>query len=235
MTTKLLRQVQQQDQDALAAAHNGTDKFQRPRRLWAALELRPDLEERQWAAANRCVNECRAAFDGMRRAFDSEPVDGGGSSDYGLAARVSASGKLTALRHAARKIQTKRRDHAPNMVAWVAQLWTLDDMARAMECWRRMGGREPIADHRPAKTLARKVLTAMADHYEGEKHMNEYVMGVGEGWARTTLLGDDLAGIRTLEEQGFQVVVTPAGAVFSRHPNEPSLYQPQRRPRTVAA
>lgn len=233
MTTKTLRAIQAQDQSELAERHNGTDAKQVPRRQWGPAALKAKLDEREWQAACRCVNECRAAFDGMRRAFDSEPVDGGGS-DYGLAARVSAVGRLSALRLAVRNIPSKRRKYAPKAIDWIAQMWTLEDMAQAMNLWRRMGQRPQIADLRPVKPFLRMVLSAMADHYEGA-NMNELVMGVGEGWKRTNLTADNIAAIEAMEQRGFQLIVTAAGAVFMRDPREESVFQPQQRNATAAA
>lgn len=233
MTTKLQTQIRAQDQAELAERHNGTDTIQLPRRKWAVLALKPELEERQWQAAHRAVNECRAAFDGMRRAFDSEPVDGGGS-DYGLAARVSASGRLSALKYAVRNLDHKRRQYAPAAVEWIAQLWTLEDMASAMGCWMKRGARGAGPDLRPVKPFVSVVLTAMADHYEGVK-MNEFHMGVGEGWQRTNLTADNIEAIRALEGEGLQLTVTPAGAVFMRDPRQESAFQPKARSPSVAA
>lgn len=234
MTTKTLRQIAEQDQAELAERHNGTDAKQRPRHVWAVLEMKPALHERQWQAAHRAVDECRAAFDGMRRAFDAEPVDGG-SSDYGLAARVAASGRLAGLQFAARGILGRRRDHAPKCVAWVIQLWTLEDMAAAMECWRRMGSRPPILDQRPARRLVDGVLTKMADYYEGASTMNEYEIGIGEGWVRADWIDPaDAAMIRVVEGRGVQVSITPNGTVFTRDPSVPSPLKPRPVLKTVA-
>ena len=44
MTTKTLRAIQAQDQSELAERHNGTDTIQLPRRKWAVLALKPELE-----------------------------------------------------------------------------------------------------------------------------------------------------------------------------------------------
>lgn len=133
-------------------------------RVWAAQALKPELTEQEWAAACRAVLECSAAFDGMRRAFDQR-VDGGGS-DYGLAARMSACRRLEGLRQAVRaRVQ---RPLASNCVEWIAQLWTLPEIAAGLGCYRFTGKpRRATPDTRPAKPLVRLVLFGMAHYYDG--------------------------------------------------------------------
>lgn len=133
-------------------------------RVWAVKALKPELTELEWAAACRAVLECSAAFDAMRRAFDGVAVDGGGS-DYGLAARVTACRRLENLRQAVRARVDRPR--ASNCVEWVAQLWTLPEIAAGLGAFRKMGkGREPIPDLRPAKPFVRLVLCGMAAYYD---------------------------------------------------------------------
>lgn len=162
MTTKLLRQVAEQDQAELAARYNGEDRKQRPHKIWAAKALKSEMTEPEWAAACRAVRECAPAFDGMQAAFDRDRVDGGGS-DYGLAARVTAVRRLEGLRQAA--FTRTGASRAPACVEWVVQMWTLEDIARALNVWRKMGRRDPIPDLRPVRPFVRLTLMGMADYY----------------------------------------------------------------------
>jgi hypothetical protein len=134
-------------------------------RVWAIKALKPELTEQEWAAACRAVTECSAAFDAMRRAFDGDLVDCGGGSDFGLAARVTACQRLEGLRQAV----TARvdRPRAGACVEWIAQLWTLPEIAAGLEMYRWTGSpRRRTPDIRPAKPFVRLVLIGMADYFD---------------------------------------------------------------------
>lgn len=133
-------------------------------RVWALIALKPELTEQEYAAGCRAVTECSAAFDAMRRAFDSVAVDGGGS-DYGLAARVTACRRLEGLRQAVRA--RVERPNASNCVEWIAQLWTLPEIALALGHTRFTGTPRRVApDTRPTKPFVRLVLLGMSDYYD---------------------------------------------------------------------
>lgn len=132
-------------------------------RVWAVKALKPSLTEEEYAAGCRAVTECSAAFDAMRRAFN-ERVDGGGS-DYGLAARISAVRRLEGLRQAA--FARVGRPGASNCVEWIAQLWTLPEIAAGLKFYRFTGSpRRETPDTRPAKPFVRLVLMGMADYFD---------------------------------------------------------------------
>jgi hypothetical protein len=161
MTTKLLRQVQEQDQQELADRYNGTDARQ-PRRVWCAEALKPELTEPEWAAAQRAVRECILFFPGAKANYDRVDM---AWSDAGLAKQMDAGHALYALRQGV----TKRCPitQGPNIAEWIVQLHTLQDIATALGQFRRMGpGREPIPDVRAAKPTVRLVLLGMAGYYE---------------------------------------------------------------------
>jgi len=136
---------------------------QAPRKAWCVKALKGEISEEEWLAGCRAVRDCAAAFDGMSRQFDDIPVDGG-STDYGLAAKVSAVRALEGLRQAA--WTRTNATLAARCVEWIVQLHTLPEIAVGMGVWRKMGpGREPIPDTRPAKPFTRLVLMAMAGYY----------------------------------------------------------------------
>lgn len=161
MSTKLLRQVHEQDQAELAERYNGTDKRQ-PRRVWCAEALKPELTEPEWLAAQRAVRECILFFPGAKANYDRVDMVW---SDAGLAKQMDAGHALYGLRQAV----TKRCSftQAPNVVEWIVQLHTLQDIASALNQWRRMGqARDPIPDVRAAKPTVRLVLLGMAGYYD---------------------------------------------------------------------
>jgi hypothetical protein len=161
MTTKLLRQVQEQDQQELADRHNGTD-FKQPRRIWCAEALKPELTEAEFAAAQRAVRECILSFPGAKANYDR--VDAAWS-DSGLANQTDAAHALNGLRQGVSKRCAIKE--GPNIAEWIVQLHTLQDIATALGQFRRMGpGREPIPDVRAAKPTVRLVLLGMAGYYE---------------------------------------------------------------------
>ena len=160
MTTKLLRQIHEQDQAELAARYNG-DTFRQPRRVWAVEALKPELTEQEYEAARRAVRECILFFPGAKASMDRVDM---GWSDAGLAKQMDAGHALYGLRQGvAQRCSGVRR--AADAAEWIVQLWTLQDMAIALGCWRRMGARESIPDTRPVRPFARLVLLAMAGYY----------------------------------------------------------------------
>lgn len=139
---------------------------QAPRKVWAVKALKPELTEEEWVAACRAVRECAPAFDGMRRAFDDVVVDSSGS-DYGMAAKVSAARQLEGLKRAA--FTRTGAAKAPVCVEWIAQMWTLPEMAQALGSTRRTGPRltsRIVPDVRPVKPFVRLVLMGMAAYFE---------------------------------------------------------------------
>lgn len=159
MTTKLLHQVREQDQAELAARYNGDTKRQ-PRRIWAVEALKPELTEDEYAAAQRAVRECILFFPGAKANYDRVDI---AWSDAGMAKQMDAGHSLYGLRQA----MTKRCSItcAPNVAEWIVQLYTLQDMACALNFWRQMGKRDPIPDTRPAKRIVQHVLIGMAEYY----------------------------------------------------------------------
>lgn len=134
-----------------------------PRRIWAVEALKPILLPEEWEAGNRAVRECAAATGVNPRTYD-ERTDGGGGSDYGLAARVDAARCLNGLRQAA--LTRTRASRAPQCVEWIASMWTLAEIARELGYTRRTAGREKrVIDTRPARPFVRLVLIAMAEYY----------------------------------------------------------------------
>lgn len=136
---------------------------QSPRSVWAPQALKHVLTEQEWAAACRAVKECAPAFDGMRRVFDAEPVDQS-SSDYGMAARVAAARTLEGLRQAV--FTRTKASRAPACVDWIAQMWTLPEIAAALGHTRLTGGGRQTVDTRTTKPFVRLVLCGMAAYYE---------------------------------------------------------------------
>lgn len=146
-----------------------------PRRIWAVEALKAEMLPEEWEAANRAVRECAPAFDGMR-ALDGERVQGGGGSDYGMAARITAVRRLEGLRQAS--FARTKEARAPHCVEWIVQLYTLPEMARELGCFRRTGTpARATVDTRPVKPFVRLVTMAMAGYFE------ECDVQVGE-WAR---------------------------------------------------
>jgi len=160
MTTKLLRQVAEQDQAELAARYNGDNKRQ-PRRIWAVEALKPELEQREYEAAQRAVRECILFFPGAKANYDRVDM---AWSDAGLAKQMDAGHALFGLRQGVSK--RCKVTCGPNMVEWIVQLYTLQDMAAELRFWRNMGAsRDPIPDTRPVRRIVQHVLIGMADYY----------------------------------------------------------------------
>lgn len=132
-----------------------------PRRVWAIEALKPELDEREFEAAQRAVRECILFFPGAKANLDRVDM---AWSDAGLAKQVDAGHALYGLRQAVSK--RCKVTCGPNMVEWIVQLHTLQDMAAALSFWRNMGAsREPIPDVRPVRRIVQHVLIGMADYY----------------------------------------------------------------------
>lgn len=198
-------------------------------RKWAVAAIKNELSPVEWWAACRAVRQCSPAFDEMRRAL-VEPVDGGARGDYGMALRVTAMRRLGGVESTVKAEVGDRR--SVRCLHGIVRMGTLTEIAVQLGQWRKMGSRPPIPDARAAKPVVRLVTLAIAKHYEGETEgatdMNEVQMGVGEGWTRMDDQAEfQRADIPGLEAAGFQVVVTAAGGVYVRDPNEPSYFQPR--------
>jgi len=163
MTTKLLRQVAEQDQQELADRYNGDSKRQ-PRRVWAVEALKPTLSEDEYEAAQRAVRECILFFPGAKANYDRVDM---AWSDAGMAKQMDAGHSLYGLRQGVSK--RCAITCAPNVVEWLVQLYTLQDIAAALGFMRQMGeksGRPPIPDTRPARRIVKYVLIGMAGYYD---------------------------------------------------------------------
>lgn len=172
MTTKLLRQIHEQDQEALAERYNGTDTKQ-PRRVWAVEAMKPDITEAEYEAAQRAVRECgglhRGRDEGMHVGFqmyrDSETGLLTSLKEQAELRKSNAAYALTGLRQGV----SKRCDfkQAANVSEWLVQLYTLQDIAAALGYFRSMGKDRPrIPDTRAARPTVRLVLLGMTSYYE---------------------------------------------------------------------
>lgn len=164
MTTKLLRQIHEQDQEALAAHHNGDTR--QPKRVWAVEALKPKLSQEEYEAGQRAVRECILFFPGAKANMDRVDMDW---SDAGVANKVDAGHNFWGLRRAVeRRCNTSvTGGHwSEDFVEWTVQLWTLSEMAEARGVFRFTGTpRRSVPDTRPIVPLLRIVLTHMADYY----------------------------------------------------------------------
>lgn len=160
MSTKLLHQIHEQDQAELAERYNGEDRRQ-PRRVWAVEDLKPKLTEGEFEAARRAVRECILYFPGARENLDRVDM---AWSDGSLASKIDAGHSLWGLRQGVSRRSTVRS--APNVVEWIVQLHTLQDIAAELSFWRNMGAnRAPIPDTRPVRRIVHHVLITMAEYY----------------------------------------------------------------------
>ena len=160
MTTALLKRIAEQDQDELAARHN--EDVRQPRRVWAAEALKPELTEIEYAAAQRAVRECILFFPGAKANMDRVDMVW---SDATLAKQIDAGHYLYGLRRGVSKRSNYKR--APLCAEWLAQLWTLQDIALGFGWLRSKGrGREGEPDMRRTRPFVRLVLMSMADYYE---------------------------------------------------------------------
>lgn len=141
-------------------AEQGSGKRQ-PRRIWAVEAMKPELEESEYAAAQRAVRECILFFPGAKANLDRVDM---AWSDAGLAKQMDAGHALFGLRQGVTK--RCKITCAPNVVEWLVQLYTLQDVAGALGFMRQMGAsREPIPDTRPARRIVQHVLIGMAEYY----------------------------------------------------------------------
>lgn len=160
MTSALLRQIHKQDQQQLADRYNGDDAKQ-PRRVWAVDAMKPELDEDEYDAAQRAVRECILFFPGAKANMDRVDM---GWSDAGVAKQMDAGHALFGLRQGVIKRCKVRR--APDVVEWLVQLYTLQDIAQGLNHWRGMGpGRPRIPDTRLTRPIVRAVLLSMASYY----------------------------------------------------------------------
>lgn len=160
MTTKLLRQIHEQDQEALAERYNGDTR--QPRRVWAVEAMKPELTEAEYEAAQRAVRECILFFPGAKASLDKVDM---AWSDAGMASKMDAGHALFGLRQGV----SKRCDFraAPTVCEWLVQLYTLQDIAAALGYFRSMGKDRPrIPDTRAARPTVRLVLLGMTSYYE---------------------------------------------------------------------
>jgi hypothetical protein len=171
MTTKLLRQVQEQDQQELADRYNGTDARQ-PRRKWIAQALKSELTEQEYAAALRARFETSDLWAGR----DSSIVVGfqvyrdthtgmlTSGKEQSELRRSHAAYALNGLRQGVSKRSAFKE--GPNCAEWIARGDTLQDAAVALNWTRSKGvGREHEPDMRRVKPFVRLVLMSMADYY----------------------------------------------------------------------
>lgn len=132
-----------------------------PRRIWAVEALKPELREEEYDAAKRAVRECILFFPGAKANYDRVDM---AWSDAGLAKQMDAGHALFGLRQGVSK--RCKITSAPNVVEWLVQLYTLQDVASELRFFRNMGkDRPPIPDIRPAKRIVLHVLHGMADYY----------------------------------------------------------------------
>lgn len=131
-----------------------------PRRIWAIEAMKPELQEIEYEAAQRAVRECIMFFPGAKANYDR--VDKVWS-DAGIAKQVDAGHALYGLRQGIQK--RCKAECGPNVAEWIVQLYTLQDMAAALNFWRSMGAREAIPDTRPVRKIVQHVLIGMAEYY----------------------------------------------------------------------
>jgi hypothetical protein len=162
--TARILEIDRQAQWAQRKEQGAVWEGRQARRIWAVEALKAELLPEEWDAASRAVKDCAAAFDGMCRVH-AERTDGGGGSDYGLAAQISAVRCLEGLRQAA--LTRTKAVRALDCVEWIVQLYTLPEMARELGVWRSRGAdREREPDTRPVKPFVRLVLISMAGYYD---------------------------------------------------------------------
>lgn len=93
MTTKLLRQVAEQDQAELAARHNGTDRERRTYETrWVIEKMRPYIEPEHYTTAF-VIRDLAARSKGLR-VITAERVDMGNAAEMAALSRLDAGRKL---------------------------------------------------------------------------------------------------------------------------------------------
>lgn len=99
MTTKLLRQVAEQDQAELAARHNGTNKQKREYETrWVIEKMRPYIEPEHYTLAHT-IRDLAARSRGLRVGV-TERVDMGNAAEIAALSRLDAGRKLAGYRGA---------------------------------------------------------------------------------------------------------------------------------------
>lgn len=132
-----------------------------PRRIWAVEALKPELTEAEYEAGKRAVRECILFFPGAKANMDRVDM---AWTDAGLAKQVDAGHALYGLRQGVSKRCDVRQ--AANIAEWLAQLYTLQDVALALGWMRSKGrGRPEEPDLRRTRPFVRLVLMSMADYY----------------------------------------------------------------------
>ena len=170
MTTKLLRQVQAQDQAELAGRHNR--EARQPKNVWAPIALKPELTEQEWAAACRALQESGSLFRGrdgdmtirfqIYRDRDTGMLTSG--KEQSQLKQAAALRALYGLRQAVSCRCDFRK--AANVAEMVVARWTLSGIAEGMGIFRFTGTpRRTVPDTRPIRPMVRLVLCAMADYY----------------------------------------------------------------------
>jgi hypothetical protein len=159
MSTKLLRQVYQQDQQKLADEHNG--ETTQKRRIWAVDALKPELMEVEYKAGQRAVRECIMNYPGAKANYDRVDM---AWSDAGIANQVDAGHALNGLRQGVSRRSSYAK--APECAEWIVQLYTLQEIASGFGWLRSKGADRPLEpDMRRTKPFVHLVLMAMADYY----------------------------------------------------------------------
>lgn len=93
MTTKLLRQVAEQDQAELAARHNGADRERRTYETrWVIEKMRPYIEPHHYTLAFT-IRDLAARSKGLRVSI-GERVDAGNGAEMAALSRLDAGRKL---------------------------------------------------------------------------------------------------------------------------------------------
>ena len=164
MTTKLLRQVHEQDQQELADRYNGDSKRQ-PKNVWAIDAMKPSLNEEEYEAAARAVRECILSFPGAKANYDRVDI---AWSDAGMARQVDAGHYLWGVCQAVKRrcANPDEARRSEDMIEWLVQLWTLSEIAGALGLFRFTGSPQRVVpDTRPLTPVIRKLLAKMADYY----------------------------------------------------------------------
>lgn len=143
-------------------AEQGAESRQNGRK-WAVEAIVAQITQAQHEAAKRAVRETSAVWDAVRRDLGSPIVDCGGLTDYGLAAKVTASRKLIKLRH---EVFMRLKDsEAEKCLEAICRRDTLEDVAVMLSLWRKMGRRNPIPDLRAAGRAVGRVLPVLENYY----------------------------------------------------------------------
>lgn len=168
-TTKLLEQVRQQDQEALAAQHNGETK--QAYRVWCMLAIKPYITEPEWFAANRAVEEFGSLYrgkdDGVGFQIYRCPKTGmltSGKEQSALRETQAMQAREGLRRGVANRCSVKDTD---NCVEWIVARYTMQDVAAQLGWWRNKGkDRAPSPDSSRIRPFMRLTLLAMAAYYD---------------------------------------------------------------------